>query len=193
MTAASGVLHKEYHEENFAAKGGNMQMLQLWVNLPKVVKMSAPKYQTITSAQIPKVELPENAGTVNVIAGSYQNIKGPASTFTPINMYRVLLNKNGNATFNLPDSHNTGFLIISGELLVNGNNIAKENDFVLFSHKGEEIAILANEDTQFIVLDGEPIDEPVVQYGPFVMNTPAEINEAIEDFNNGKFGMLEDN
>lgn len=193
MTAASGILHKEYHEENFAAKGGNMQMLQLWVNLPKAVKMSPPKYQTITSAQIPKVELPQNAGTVNVIAGSYQNVKGPASTFTPINMYRVLLNKNGKATFNLPASHNTGFLITNGELLINGNETAKENDFVLFNHKGADITVLAKEDTQFIVLDGEPIDEPVVQYGPFVMNRPEEINQAIEDFNNGKFGVLEDN
>ena len=192
MTAASGVLHKEYHEESFAAKGGNMQMLQLWVNLPKAVKMSAPKYQTITSAQIPKVELPENAGTVHVIAGSYQNVKGPASTFTPINMYRVQLNKNGKATFDLPAGSNTGFLITNGELLINGNETAKENDFVLFNHKGEEIAVIANADTQFIVLDGEPIDEPVVQYGPFVMNKPEEINQAIEDFNSGKFGVLED-
>ncbi|MEP7317296.1 MAG: pirin family protein [Panacibacter sp.] len=193
MTAASGVLHKEYHEENFAAKGGNMQMLQLWVNLPKAVKMTAPKYQTITSAQIPVVKLPENAGTVHVIAGSYLNVQGPAATFTPINMYRVQLNKNGKVTFNLPVLHNTGFLITSGELQVNGSEIAREGEFVLFNHKGNEITVIAKEDTQFIVLDGEPIDEPIVQYGPFVMNKPEEINQAIEDFNNGKFGVLEGN
>ncbi len=192
MTAASGVLHKEYHEEKFAANGGSMHMLQLWVNLPKAVKMGAPKYQTILAGQMGKVELPANAGTVIVIAGSYNNVQGPATTFTPINMYRVLLNKGGEVKFNLPAQHNTSFLITSGEVVVNKSYTAKEKDFVLFNHKGEEISVLAKEDTQFIVLDGEPIDEPVVQYGPFVMNKPEEINQAIEDFNNGKFGVLED-
>ena len=190
MTAASGVLHKEYHEEKFAAAGGSMHMLQLWVNLPKSVKMSAPKYQTVLNEQIAKVELPANAGTVHVIAGSFENAKGPAATFTPINMYNVLLNKNGEVQFTLPKDHNTGLLITSGEALVNGNTIANEKDFVLFNHSGETITVTAKEDTQFIVLDGEPIDEPVVQYGPFVMNKPEEINQAIEDFNNGKFGVL---
>ena len=193
MTAASGVLHKEYHEEKFAANGGSMHMLQLWVNLPTAAKMSAPKYQTVLAEQMGKVNLPANAGTVIVIAGSYNNVQGQATTFTPINMYRVLLNKGGEVKFNLPRQHNTGFLITSGEVLVNNSDAAKEKDFVLFNHKGEEITVLAKEDTQFIVLDGEPIDEPVVQYGPFVMNKPEEINQAIEDFNNGKFGVLEDN
>ncbi len=192
MTAASGVLHKEYHEENFAARGGNMQMLQLWVNLPKWAKMSAPKYQAIAGEQMGKVQLPGNAGTVIVIAGSYQNTNGPATTFTQINMYRVLLNKSGMIKLDFPARHNTGFLIISGEVLVNNTLLAKENDFVLFNHNGSEIMVLANENSQFIVLDGEEIDEPVVQYGPFVMNKPEEISQAIEDFNNGKFGVLED-
>lgn len=193
MTAASGVLHKEYHEEKFAKAGGTMHMLQLWVNLPKAVKMSAPKYQAITREQITKVELPANAGTVRVIAGSFQNANGPASTFTPINMYLVSLNTNGEVTFNLPQHHNTGILITSGELMINNTSIAKEKDFILFTYTGNEIKIIANSETQFIVLDGEPIHEPVVQYGPFVMTTPQEINEAIDDFNNGKFGVLADN
>ncbi len=192
MTAAGGVLHKEYHEEKFAAAGGTMHMLQLWVNLPGSVKMNNPKYQTLQQQQIGKVELPENAGTVRVIAGSFENIKGPASTFTPINLFHAVLNKTGEVKFSFPQHHNTGFLVLSGEIFINNNQTAKEKDFILFSHSGEEIFISAKEDTQFVVLDGMPIDEPVVQYGPFVMNSPEEINQAIEDFNNGKFGVLAD-
>ena len=192
MTAASGILHKEYHEEKFATKGGSMQMLQLWVNLPKAVKMSPPKYQAISQQQIAKINLPENAGQVWVIAGSFDGIKGPASTFTPINMYRVVLNKGGKVLLNLPQQHNTGILVTAGALEVNQSQQAKENDFVLFGHEGEKITVIATENSEFVVLDGEPINETVVQYGPFVMNTPAEINQAIEDVNNGKFGYLDD-
>ena len=192
MTAASGVLHKEYHEENFSLSGGNMHMLQLWVNLPAAVKMSSPRYQAITAAQMGKYYLPDEMGTVHVIAGSYQGIQGPASTFTPINMYRVELKKNAEISFHFPSQHNTSLLITHGEISIQEKYSATSAEFVLFNHEGETFQLKAVSDTQFIVLDGEPIDEPVVQYGPFVMNTAAQINEAIEDFNQGRFGVLED-
>lgn len=179
MTAGSGILHKEYHEEKFGVTGGNMQMLQLWVNLPRAAKMSAPGYQTLLKEQMGKVDLPANAGKVLVIAGSFNGVKGPASTFIPINMYRVLLNKEGGVHFSLPKLHNTGVLVTKGSLLLNEFSKAKEKDFILFKNNGEDITVKALEDSEFIVLDGEPINEPVVQYGPFVMNTPVEINEAM--------------
>lgn len=190
MTAASGVLHTEYHEQNFAAAGGNLHMLQLWVNLPRAVKMSPPKYQAITKEQIVKVELANSAGMLYIIAGSYNNRKGPAQTFTPINMYRVQLNKGGTVPFTLPQHHNTGILVTTGSLVVNGEAKAAKGDFVLFEHNGTEITIEANDNSEFIVLDGEAINEPVVQHGPFVMNTPEEINQAIADEKAGKFGIL---
>ncbi len=192
MTAGSGVLHKEYHEKEFAAKGGSMQMLQLWVNLPRAAKMTTPKYQAITKEMIPIVTLPGNAGKLLVIAGSFNGTKGPASTFTPINIYRVQLNQGGQVAFTLPQQHNTGILVINGNVKINSNETVGENNFLLFGYSGNEIKAMAESDAEFIVLDGEPINEPVVQYGPFLMNTPAEINQAIEDVNNGKFGVLKD-
>ena len=192
MTAASGVLHKEYHEENFAKAGGNMQMLQLWVNLPAKNKMDTPHYQAIANADMPKVSLENNSGIVEVIAGEYKENKGPAKTYTPINMYRVYINKNGIANFRFNQNHNTGFLITKGKLVINEEKEVSEMDFVLFNHSGTDISVKAIEDAEFIVLDGQLIDEPVVQYGPFVMNKPEEINEAIDDFRNGKFGELAD-
>ena len=192
MTAASGVLHKEYHEENFAKAGGNMQMLQLWVNLPAKNKMDTPHYQAIANADMPKVSLENNNGIVEVIAGEYKENKGPAKTYTPINMYRVYINKNGIANFRFNQNHNTGFLITKGKLVINEEKEVSEMDFVLFNHSGTDISVKAIEDAEFIVLDGQLIDEPVVQYGPFVMNKPEEINEAIDDFRNGKFGELAD-
>ena len=192
MTAASGVLHKEYHEEKFSLSGGSMHMLQLWVNLPAALKMSPPKYQAITAEQMGKYYLPDELGAVHVIAGSYESIQGPASTYTPINMYRVALKKGAVLPFRFSSIHNTSLLVTSGEISINEKNKATASDFVLFNHEGEAFQLEALSDTEFIVLDGEPIDEPVVQYGPFVMNTAAQINEAIEDFNQGKFGVLED-
>lgn len=192
MTAASGILHTEYHEENFAKEGGTMHMLQLWVNLPKAYKMTAPKYQTLLADEMGKVALPDNGGVVSVIAGEYAGVKGPAATFTPINMYRVFLNKGHKVSFTLAQQHNSAVLIAGGILKVNNEKDVSENDFVVFDHSGSVIELEALENAQFIVLSGEPINEPVVQYGPFVMNTAEEINEAIDDFNAGKFGVLKD-
>lgn len=192
MTAASGILHKEYHEKEFSRKGGAFQMVQLWVNLPSDVKMSAPKYQAITKEQMGKYDIPSDGGTVQVLAGSFMEVKGPANTFTPINIYNIELKKGTAITFNLDEHHNTGFLVIGGSVIVNKDNKVATNHFALFKNDGDEINLNAEEDSLILVLSGEPINEPIASYGPFVMNTREEIMQAYEDFNSGKFGYLAD-
>jgi redox-sensitive bicupin YhaK (pirin superfamily) len=192
MTAASGILHREYHEESFARRGGPMQMAQIWVNLPKAHKMDPPRYQPIAAAQIGLVQLPNDAGLVRVIAGEYQGTKGPARTFTPINMLDIRLQAKGSIDLSFPAQQNTGLLVMSGEVYINGTEKAVKHEFVLFQNRGEDIVIRAESEAQLLLLNGEPIDEPVVQYGPFVMNTRQEIGQALTDFNLGKFGHLED-
>lgn len=192
MTAASGVLHKEYHEEEFSKTGGIFQMVQLWVNLPAKDKMSSPKYQAITNAEISKFELPDNAGIIEVIAGEYQNLKGPASTFTPVNMQNAKLNKGGKAAFTFPANFNTALLVIEGSVKVNDTEIVPTDHFVLFENKGEDFTVEALENAIVLVLSGEPINEPIFAHGPFVMNTREEIVQAFDDVNLGKFGYLED-
>lgn len=192
MTAAGGILHKEYHEAEFSKKGGEFQMVQLWVNLPAKYKMSPPKYQGITHDQIAKYILPDDNGTIEVIAGDYRGTKGSASTFSPINVYNVRLNKNGTASFSLPANHNTGLVIIEGTIKINNNETANVNEFVHFKNEGSEIQIEALQDSVVLVLSGEPINEPIAQYGPFLMNTAEEIQQAISDYNQGKFGYLEE-
>ena len=191
MTAASGILHKEYHEKEFSKKGGPFQMVQLWVNLPAKDKMSKPKYQAIQNDTIGRYILPEDAGTVEVIAGEYKDVKGAATTFTPMNVYNVRLNADGETVFNFPADFNTGILIIEGSLIINGE-LAAGNEFVYFKNDGEEIRVKASQDSIILVLSGEPIHEPIAQYGPFLMNNQAEIKLAISDYNEGKFGYLED-
>ncbi|MBB5622413.1 hypothetical protein HDE69_003488 [Pedobacter cryoconitis] len=191
MTAASGILHKEYHEKEFSKKGGPFQMVQLWVNLPAKDKMSKPKYQAIQNDTIERYILPEDAGTVEVIAGEYKDVKGAATTFTPMNVYNVRLNADGEAVFNFPADFNTGILIIEGSLIINGE-LTAGNEFVYFKNDGEEIRVKASQDSIILVLSGEPIHEPIAQYGPFLMNNQAEIKLAISDYNEGKFGYLED-
>lgn len=191
MTAASGVLHKEYHEEEWSKKGGDFQMVQLWVNLPKKDKMSAPKYQAIQYKDINRYELDNNAGNIEVIAGKYKSTKGVASTFTPINMLNAKLNKGGKAHFEFPASYNTTLLVIEGSIIVNGAEETPTDHLALMANDGEAFEIEATEDAVVLVLSGEPIHEPIVAHGPFVMNTKEEIREAFEDFNNGKFGYLE--
>lgn len=191
MTAASGILHKEYHEKEFSKKGGEFQMAQIWVNLPRKHKMDPPGYQAITSANIAKVPLENDGGIVNVIAGEYRNVKGPARTFTPINMFDIRLNKGGSMEVDLPAAYNTGLLVAEGHVKVNGQE-APEHHFVLFGNEGEHIVIEAAHNSVLLLLNGEPINEPVFHYGPFVMNTAEDIQQAIDDFNSGKFGHLED-
>jgi len=192
MTAASGILHKEYHEETFSKKGGAFQMVQLWVNLPAKDKMSAPKYQGVKQSELSKYILPDNAGEIEVIAGDYKDIKGSVSTFTPIEVYNVRLNKGGKATLNFPAFFNTGFVVIEGSILINGTETANVDQFVHFKNEGETIEMEALENSIVLMLSGEPINEPIAQYGPFLMNTPEEIQQAIADYNEGKFGYLED-
>lgn len=192
MTAAGGILHKEYHEEEFSKKGGAFQMVQLWVNLPAKYKMSTPKYQDVKNADMATFELKDGAGIVEVIAGEYNGLKGSASTFSPLHLYNAKVNKGGKASFSFPANYNTGFVIIEGSILVNGVETANTDQFVHFKNEGSEIEIEALENAVVLVLSGEPIDEPIAQYGPFLMNTAEEIQQAISDYNQGKFGYLED-
>jgi redox-sensitive bicupin YhaK (pirin superfamily) len=191
MTAASGILHKEYHEEEFSKQGGDFQMVQLWVNLPAKDKMSKPKYQGIANADISKHNLPDNGGVVEVIAGEYNGTKGAASTFTPVNLFNAKLNKGTKADFNFPESYNTALLVIEGTVKVNGSD-APTNNLVLFANDGEAFTVEATDDAVVLILSGEPINEPIAAHGPFVMNTKEEILQAFDDVNMGRFGYLED-
>ncbi|MEP6677082.1 MAG: pirin family protein [Ferruginibacter sp.] len=190
MTAGSGVLHKEYHEKNYAAKGGPFQMVQIWVNLPKKDKMIAPAYQGILHSDKAAVKLDDNGGTVFVIAGSYKGIKGPALTHSPVEMYDIRLNENGEASINLPADYNAGLLVIEGDVIINDERHAPVNNYIQFSNESGEVKIKANKNSKLLLLAGEPINEPVAAYGPFVMNTVEEIQQAIDDVNSGKFGEL---
>ena len=190
MTAASGVLHKEYHAEEFYKQGGIFQMVQLWVNLPAKDKMSTPKYQAIEHKDIPTVEV-EN-GFIEIIAGEYNQTKGVASTFSPVNMLNAKLNEGGKANFSFPANYNTVLLVIDGEVKVNNEEIVPTDHLLLFTNEGEDFSIEATENSVVLILSGEPLNEPIASYGPFVMNTQEQIREAFDDFNNGKFGTLED-
>lgn len=192
MTAASGVLHKEYHEAGFSKKGGEFQVVQLWVNLPAKDKMSEPTYQAIVNERIPRYSLPDQEGWVEVIAGNFKGVEGIARTFTPIEMYNIHLRQNGTIIFDLPAAYNTGILVIQGKVRVNENDVAPADHFILFKNVGERIALKAEEETVLLVLSGEPIREPITAYGPFLMNTKEDILQAFADLNTGKFGKLDD-
>lgn len=192
MTAARGILHKEYHEENYSLKGGTFQMVQLWVNLPAKDKMGKPGYQAIKQSEMATIDLPDYGGKIEVIAGNYQGIVGNANTFTSIHLYNARLNKGGKANFSFPADYNTGFMIIEGAIEINGKEIAHADSFVHFENMGTEIKIQALENSVVLILSGEPVNEPIVHYGPFLMNTEAEINQALSDYNQGKFGYLEE-
>lgn len=191
MTAGSGILHKEYHEEEFSKTGGPFQMVQLWVNLPAKFKKTKPKYQEITNAKMGRYYLPDDKGFVEVIAGELNGVKGPASTFTPIHLYNARVKKGAKLTLSFPLQYNTGLLMIEGNIKVNDIN-AHADHFVLLKNDGEEFTIEATEDSVILVLSGEPINESIVAYGPFVMNTWQEIEQAVNDVNAGKFGVLEE-
>jgi redox-sensitive bicupin YhaK (pirin superfamily) len=190
MTAASGVLHKEYHAESFCASGGDFQMVQLWVNLPAKDKMSTPKYQAIENSNIPKIKV--DGGIVEVIAGAYQDHKGAASTFTPVNMLNAKLTSGGSATFSFPSNHNTCILVIEGEVILNNTEDVPLDHLALFKNEGETFTIKASQDSIVLILSGEPINEPIAAHGPFVMNTREQIMEAFQDYELGKFGELAD-
>ncbi len=191
MTAASGVLHKEFHETEWAKEGGIFQMVQLWVNLPAKDKMSTPKYQAIKNSEMKIVDLGEN-GLVEIIAGEYNGEKGPANTFSPVNLMNAKLKSGGKAQFSFPANFNTAALVVEGSITVNGEEKVPTDHFVLFENEGETFTIEANEDSVVLILSGEPLNEPIFPHGPFVMNTREEIIQAFEDFNTGKFGYLEE-
>jgi len=192
MTAGGGVLHKEYHEKEFSKKGGVFQMVQLWVNLPAKHKMTPAKYQAIENKDMARFLLDNGKSVVEIIAGEYKGIKGPAFTFSPVNLFNAKLIQGAKADFNFNKNFNTGMLLIEGEVKINNSKTAAENYFILFGHDGEDIVIEALKDSVILILSGEPINEPIASYGPFVMNTEAEIKQAYDDYYNGKFGYLED-
>ena len=189
MTAASGIMHKEYHEAEFSKNGGIFHMVQLWVNLPKDKKMIEPKYQPLLKEEMGVLKLDNDKGEISIIAGEVNGVKGPANTFTNINLYNINLKNYGNTTLSEPKNFNTAILILKGEAKVNEDKICKEGDFIVFDNvEGEILLESLTEESLFLVLSGEPINEPVVSHGPFVMNTLGEILDAYEDFRNNKFG-----
>lgn len=192
MTAGGGILHNEYHEESFAKAGGIMHMMQIWVNLPRRFKMTAPKYQPLTTADIPEVGLPNETGVVRVISGAYEATQGSASTFTPAHLLDLRLKPGAEVRLPTPREYNTALLVLNGTVKANDSAAVSAGEFILFKNDGDEIRVTAVTDTIVLFLSGEPIEEPLIHYGPFIMNSVDEINQAVEDFQAGRFGHLED-
>jgi len=195
MTAASGILHEEFHSEAFTRNGGTLEMVQLWVNLRGKDKTAAPGYQTLLNGDIPSVDLADGAGRVRVIAGAFDGQqghvqKGPARTFTPIDIWDVRVNRDKTATLALPEGHTVALAVLRGTVLVNGQEVVRAAQLVTFDRTGGEITLEANNDVTVLVLSGEPINEPVVAHGPFVMNTVGEIKQAMLDYEQGRFGSM---
>ncbi|MGB5235641.1 MAG: pirin family protein [Candidatus Macondimonas sp.] len=189
MTAAAGVLHDEFHSPAFSRQGGTLEMAHLWVNLPARDKLGEPAYQAIGAAQIPEIVLPENAGSLRVIAGEYAGAQGPARTHSPMHVWDLRLNAGGHAAFTLPEGWTTLLVVLRGEVTVDGTAIQTAQTGH-FSRGGTGLAVTVGEDSQVLLLSGAPLNEPITHYGPFVMNTKQELIAAIEDFNSGRFGRL---
>jgi redox-sensitive bicupin YhaK (pirin superfamily) len=187
MTAGAGIFHEEYHEEKFTRRGGRMHMMQLWVNLPRKHKAEAPAYQGLEARQFPTIE--RLGASVRVIAGEYEGARSPAHTFTPLTMLDVHLRAGAELPVTLPATYNALGVVAHGRVQA-GNATASAGELVLFANDGDRLLLAAKEDAHVILLSGEPIDEPIVQYGPFVMNTVREIEQAIEDVNRGRFGPV---
>lgn len=190
MTAASGVVHEEFHGAEFARSGGLFEVVQLWVNLPKQNKMNPPRYQGILKSQIPSVSLPGGAGLVRVIAGEYQNQIGPAQTFSPMNVWDVRLKAGTTSVFNVQEGWTTGLFVLKGEVRCSEGDSVRAAELAVFEREGTQLTIEAFQDTTLLFLNGKPLNEPIVGYGPFVMNTQAEIRQAFLDFQSGKMGRL---
>jgi redox-sensitive bicupin YhaK (pirin superfamily) len=190
MTAASGILHEEFHSEDFARRGGTLEMVQLWVNLPAKDKMADAGYQTILDGDIPNLPLKDEAGNLRLIAGEFDGHKGPARTFTPIDVWDIRLNAGKALTLDLHEGRNTALVVLRGTVLVNGLELVREGQLALFERKGDQLSLEANNDAVVLLLSGEPIDEPIVGHGPFVMNTEQEIHQAFTDFQSGQFGQM---
>jgi len=192
MTAASGIIHEEFHSEAFARKGGFMEMVQLWVNLPAKDKMSPAGYQTLLKGDIPTIALKDEAGSLRLIAGTFEKHQGPAKTFTPIDVWDIRLNAGKNLVLDLHEGHNTALVVLRGTVQVNGRERVEAGQLALFDRAGDQLALQADHDAVVLLLSGEPIDEPIVGHGPFVMNTEQEIHQAFSDFHSGRFGRMDD-
>ena len=190
MTAGAGILHEEFHSAEFTRTGGELKMIQLWVNLPAKDKMAAPGYQSITADLIPRVALPDNAGHVRVIAGDYADVSGPARTFSPLNVWDMQLTQGHDVSLRQPAGWSTALVVLEGEISVNGAENAREGQLVVLSPQGETLHLSASADAKVLLLAGEPLGEPIVGYGPFVMNSKTQIAEAVRDFNSGRFGQI---
>ena len=190
MTAGGGVLHNEYHDEDFAREGGILHMIQIWVNLPRKHKLTSPKYQALTGETIPEAPLANGQGVVRVISGSYEDAQGAAETFTPAHMLDLRLKAGAHVRLATPKDFNTALLVLEGEVKANGSRTVAAGEFILFEDDGDEVLVDADRDATVLFLSGAPIDEPLVHYGPFVMTSVDEINQAIDDFNSGSFGRL---
>ena len=190
MTAASGLLHEEYHSPDYAAKGGPFEMVQLWVNLPAKDKMSAPGYQGIVADDIPEVALPGNAGTARIIAVNYGNASGPARTFTPMNVWDLHLKAGHRIALELPEGHTTALFVLRGSLRIDDKHTVRAAELAVMEREGSQLAFDVTDDAIVLLLSGAPLNEPIVGHGPFVMNTREEIIQAINDFNSGRFGQI---
>lgn len=190
MTAASGILHDEFHSQAFTERGGTLEMVQLWVNLPARDKMAKPGYQTLLNADIPDVALADGAGRVRVIAGDFNGHRGPARTFTPMDVWDVRLKQGAQTRFDIAAGRTLALVVLHGAVLVNGDAAVRPGQFAQLSRDGQGVQVDAQEDSTVLLLSGEPIDEPIVGHGPFVMNTRDEIAQAMTDFNSGRFGQI---
>lgn len=190
MTAAKGILHEEFHSDAFARSGGALEMVQLWVNLPAKDKMADAGYQTIVDGDIPVLPLANDAGQLRLIAGEFAGTRGPARTFTPIDVWDLRLNAGKPVTLDLHEGRNTALVILRGTVMVNGGEVARQGQLALFERDGSQLTLEASDDAKVLLLSGEPIDEPIVGHGPFVMNTEREIHQAFADFHSGKFGQM---
>ena len=190
MSAAAGIMHEEFHSEAFTRAGGTLDMVQLWVNLPARDKMSAPGYQAIRSDSIPEVALPDGAGSVRLIAGDYAGRQGPARTFSPMNVWDLRLKAGASLVLPAVDGWNTAIVVLKGSVRINGQEEAGEAQLVLLDPRGSDLQLETREGALLLLLSGEPIDEPIVGYGPFVMNSQEEITQAIDDFNSGRFANI---
>lgn len=190
MTAASGIVHEEFHGPTFSHTGGEFEVVQLWVNLPAKDKMTTPGYQAILDAQIPRIELPNGAGLVRVIAGAYNGHTGPAHTFSPMNIWDVRLNAGANVTFDVPAGHTTAVFVLRGRIQLSGGEHIGEAQLAVLERAGDTFTLTATQTTTLLILNGQPLNEPVVGYGPFVMNTKAEIQQAMADYQSGRMGRI---
>jgi redox-sensitive bicupin YhaK (pirin superfamily) len=189
MTAGSGILHEEFHSEGFAKSGGTLNMVQLWVNLPAKLKMTKPGYQAILDKQIPVIHLMNDAGQARIIAGEFDGHQGPAHTFTPMSVIDLRLKK-GSINIPVSEGWNVSLVVLKGAIEAGEGVVAKDAQMLMFSNQGQDIQVHVLEDSIALLLSGEPLDEPIVGYGPFVMNTKEEIAQAMQDFNSGSFGRI---